>query len=534
MSSASSETLPIGGPGGSGEQPSAAPLTAAAQPSPDPKTGDAGFSSDVANRAKEIDASVRLPTLLFFASSISWLLLGSALASIASFKLNVPGILAGISWLTFGRVHPAATNAMLYGWQFPLAMGLGLWVLARLGRVPLRHGGILTAAWALWNVGVTLGVCSILYGHGSSYEGLEFPRYVSPILFTAFVFIAIWAVLLFRERQGEQAYISQWYALAAFLWFPWVYGTANLVVFFLNTQATVQAIVAAWYTHNVVGTFLVPLALAGAYYMVPKATGEPIHRYRWAKVGFWTWFLFSGWSGAYSLIGGPVPAWILSVSIAATVLSLIPMTAIVTNLHGSARKSPATVRHSPSFRFVSVAIVCFLAAILFMALTAFRNVNAVTHFTLLTAAGAQLLSYGFVGFVFFGAFYYMVPRLLGTEWESPSLIRAHFWLAVVGLGLAVVSLAIGGIVQGFGLDDPKEPAIAILSFVKPFLAAQWVAVFILTAGHVCLAASFVLVLLRVVWTNPTVQHTALLLPRPFARTPSSTAAAPVTAAASVP
>ena len=485
--------------------------------------------------AREIDNSVRLPTLLFFASSISWLLLGSALAVIASFKLNAPSLLANVPWLTFGRVHPAATNAMLYGWQFPLAIGLGLWVLARLGRVPLRHGGILTAAWALWNVGVTLGVCAILYGHGTSYEGLEFPRYVSPILFTAFVFIAIWAVLLFRERHTEQAYISQWYALAAFLWFPWVYATANLVAFFLNTQAVVQAIVGAWYVHNVVATFLVPLALSGAYYIIPKATNEPIFRYGWSRVGFWTWLLFAGWSGAYSLIGGPVPAWILSVSIAATVLSLIPMTAIVTNLLGSTRQRPQAVRHSPSFRFVSVAAVCFLAAVLFMALTAFRSVSAVTHFTLLTAAGEQVMTYGFVGFVLFGAVYYIVPRLLGTEWESPSLIRAHFWLAVVGLGLAVAVFAIGGIVQGFGLDDPKEPATAILSLVKPFLAAQCVAVLIMTAGHVCLAASFVLVLLRVVWTNPTVQRTALLLPRPFARTTvASNAPASAPATASVP
>ena len=83
--------------------------------------------------AKQIDASMRLPVLLFFASSILWLLLGSALASIAAFKLNVPGFLAGVSWLTFGRVHPAATNAMLYGWEFPLGIGLGLWVLARPG-----------------------------------------------------------------------------------------------------------------------------------------------------------------------------------------------------------------------------------------------------------------------------------------------------------------------------------------------------------------------------------------------------------------
>ncbi len=82
------------------------------------------------------------------------------------------------------------------------------------------------------------------------------------------------------------------------------------------------------------------------------------------------------------------------------------------------------------------------------------------------------MTYGFVAFALFGAMYYMVPRLLGTEWESPTLIRAHFWLAVVGVGLAVTCFGLGGVVQGFGLDDPKEPAIAILSFVKPFLVAQ--------------------------------------------------------------
>ncbi len=101
MSSVGTETLPIGGPGGSGEPLSAAPLTATTVPpsstaAPDPKTAGAGFSLDVATLAKQIDDSVRLPVLLFFVSSISWLLLGSALATIASFKLNVPGFLAGI------------------------------------------------------------------------------------------------------------------------------------------------------------------------------------------------------------------------------------------------------------------------------------------------------------------------------------------------------------------------------------------------------------------------------------------------------
>ncbi len=192
--------------------------------------------------------------------------------------------------------------------------------------------------------------------------------------------------------------------------------TANLVVFFLNTQAAAQAIVAAWYTHNVVGTFLVPLALAGAYYMVPKATGEPIHRYRWAKVRLLDVAAVRGLerrlqpdrrTGAgvdsqrcHRRDGAHAPA------------------------HVGHRDEPprfdppaagggcGTVRVSASCRWRSC---CFLAAVLFMALTAFRSVNEITHFTLLTAAGAQLMMYGFVGFVFFGAIYYIVPRMLGTD-----------------------------------------------------------------------------------------------------------------------
>ena len=131
-----------------------------------------------------------------------------------------------------------------------------------------------------------------------------------------------------------------------------------------------------------------------------------------------------------------------------------------------------------------------------MALFGFRSVNEVVHFTLLTMAGGHLLMYCFVSFSLFGAVYYIVPRLVGTEWVSPALIRSHFWYSTVGLGLVVVSSALGGFVQGLSLDDPKVPMSSVLSFVKPFFASNLLATFLMLVGHVCLLASFALILVR--------------------------------------
>ncbi len=461
-----------------------------------PSSSAPALTMDTEASLAAIDASVRAPVLLFFASSIGWLLLSSALAILDSVKLNFPGVLTNFSWLTFGRVHPAATSSFVYGWAASAGIGAALWLMARLCRTPLKGVGLLTFAWGLWNLGVTLGVFGILYGGGTSFNGLEFPRYAAVVIFTAFVFLALWMGLAFRNRAESAVYISQWYLVAAFLFFPWMYATANLLLFFIPIQAPAQAVVAAWYAHGMVSLWLVPLALAVAYYIVPKVAGRPLAHYGLAKFGFWTWLLLSGWGGAYDLIGGPLPAWLLSLAVVTAALTLLPLYAIGSNFSGTLSGHVRGLRHSPSLRFVVVGVWAFLAAGIASALTGFRSVNAVVHFTLIGGAVHELVVYGFVSLVFFGAVYYVVARLLNVEWESPAFIRAHFWFSVVGFGLAATALVLGGLIQGLGLDDPKVPILVLLSFVKPFLFVQLVGVLATTVAHVFFAASFALILAR--------------------------------------
>jgi cytochrome c oxidase cbb3-type subunit 1 len=472
-----------------------------------------------------IDESLRGSTLLFFGSAIAWLLIGSALSLLAWCKLIVPHFLTNLDWMTFGRLWPAQQDAFLYGWAGSAGIGAGLWIMSRLCRVPLRHGGVLTAAWALWNIGLLMGVVGILSGDGTSQPWLEFPRHVSPILFTAYSFIAIWAVLMFRYRREGHTYVSQWYLAAAFLWFPWIYATVNLVEFFLPVQPAAQAVVHWWYVGNLFGVWLTATALAIAYYVVPRGLHRPIHRYGLAVFGFWALLLLSSWSGLVHVIGGPIPAWMITVSIVANTLTLLPVFSILRNFTGALEGRGHVLRRTPSLRFATAGLYFFVGASVLGVCLGFRWFSEVAHFSVVTLAQEQLFLAGFVGFSLFGAIYYIAPRLLGHDWVAPDLIRWQFWLNVVGLALLMSGLLLGGFLQGLGLEDAKVPPIVIVNLLNPFLLVAGLGVLLLAISNVLFTASFLLLLVGA--------GRRLVLSKPFVfvstATPSASAAtAPVT------
>ena len=132
-----------------------------------------------------IDKSVRVPVLYFITTAVAWLVLSVFLGFIASVKAYYPGFLDwdALYFLHYGRLHPAFMNALIYGWGFQAGIGVMLWIMARLCRAELPSSRVLILAGLLWNVGVTFGVISILWGASSSVEWLEFPRWVWPFLF---------------------------------------------------------------------------------------------------------------------------------------------------------------------------------------------------------------------------------------------------------------------------------------------------------------------------------------------------------------
>ena len=446
---------------------------------------------DAASRAElsEIDASTKWPVIVFLLSALAWLLVGTVFALISSIKLHTPEFLGDLEWLTFGRARTAHLNAVVYGWSTNAAFAVAFWLMARLSRAKLRHPGVLVIAACFWNLGVTLGIAGILAGDSTSIEWLEMPSYATPLLFVAYAIVGAWAVITFRFRKTEHIYVSQWYLLAALFWFPWLYSIAQIMLIFEPTRGTVQALVNWWFAHNVLGLWFTPIGLAAVYYFIPKVLGKPIHSYYLSVLGFWSLAIFYNWAGVHHLIGGPVPAWVISAGIAASVMMVVPVTVTAINHHLTMVGSFGVLRDSPTLRFVVFGAVNYTLVSLTGSAMAIRSVNEITHFTHFTVGHAHQGLYAFFTMVMFGAIYYILPRILLKEWPSAALIRTHFWAAAIGVTLYWVDLEIGGWIQGLQMNNPSVPFIEVVRNTIPWLFGRSVAGIVMTIGHLAFAVN---------------------------------------------
>ncbi|MCG8528694.1 MAG: cbb3-type cytochrome c oxidase subunit I [Opitutales bacterium] len=465
-------------------------------------SADTGFtpykSEDLSERVKlsEIDHSIRTSGLFFLVSAVVWLLIGTVFAIISSYKMHTPEFLAQYEFLTFGRARSAHLNAMIFGWANNAIFCLGLWVMARLCRNRVRHGGLLLIAGAFWNLGVSIGIFGILTGKMTSVEWLEMPTEVAPVLAFSYVLIGIWGIMAFADRKSEHVYVSQWYILAALFWFPWLYIIAEVMILMVPARGVVQPITNWWFAHNVLGLWLTPVALGVAYYLIPKVLGKPIYSYYLSVIGFWTLALFYNWAGIHHLIGGPIPVWLQTAGIVASVMMTIPVVVVAINQHMTVVGEHDAVWKSPTLRFVVFGAISYTLVSLIGSAMALRVVNEVTHFTHFTVAHAHHGVYAFFTMIMFGGIYFVMPRFMKREWPSATLIRIHFWACALGITLYVVGLSIGGIIQGLELnklDDEGSivyPFLQVMANTLPWLASRTVSGILLTIGHFAFAIHF--------------------------------------------
>jgi cytochrome c oxidase cbb3-type subunit I len=445
-----------------------------------------------------VDRSIRAPVLFFFGSAVLWLMVASIFYLLSSFQIHTPTAwwtFPGVPWLSFGRSYPVFLNCYIYGWATCSGIGTGIWLLSRWSGVLWRGSSFLLLAGVLWNLGMVIGVLSILGGATTGRELLEFPLQTALILFLALAMVSLWAVNITWNRKSEATYISQWYLLGAFLWFIWMYGTANFALGIGPAPGAAQPAINWWYAGSLVDLWFIPIALAAAYYLIPKIVGRPIYSYRLALLGFWGLALFGGWTGLTHIIGGPLPAWMITASIVAKVLMLVPVLAVGANFQLTLKGGLGDLRDHLALRFILTGAVIYILYSLEGAVISTRSIAQFTQFTLVTVSHSQLGLFGFYSMIIFGAFYYIVPRLLNRGWLFQKLIEAHFWLVLVGVGLLMVDLTIGGLIQGFGLEDPQIPMIAVNDLLEPFLSIQNFAALLLVAGNLGFAIAFAFIFL---------------------------------------
>ena len=250
-----------------------------------------------------------------------------------------------------------------------------------------------------------------------------------------------------------------------------------------------QAVIAWWYSDNLLVVWLGLVGLAAVFYFVPKLTSRDLHSRYLALLTFWMLILFGSWGGIPA--SAPVPAWMPVSSAVATVLGVI-----ADHRRGPERASApwkASARSSwaiPRCEFIGFGLVAFIVGGLGERCDARCPRSAsVTQFTWFTIARGLLNSYGFFAMVMFGAVYYIVPQLMGLEFPSPKLVRAHFWTAAAGVLLFVVPLAAGGIVQGLKLQHADIPFTDIAKGTLPFLRVSTMGDLLMALGHLMFLAN---------------------------------------------
>lgn len=442
----------------------------------------------------EIDASCRVPLFVLFVSAVVWLVIASLFTLIASIKFHAPDFLADCRLLTYGRVHEAAITAQLYGFALQAGFGVALWVFARSGRNRVLQPWVIAIGGKLWNLAVLVGVIAILAGDSTGYENFQMPHYATAMLFLGFLVIAIWTLLTLHRRTERPMNVSQWYLLAGFFWFAWIFSTAAFLLLGSPVRGVTQAIIAWWYSDNLMLVWMSLTGLATVFFFIDESSEKLRENYYLALFAFWTLILFGGWTGIPT--SAPVPAWLPAMSTSAAALLAIPLITILLIVSRLRLNGSGVAVQDASIRFVRFAMAAWLLALSLKIVGALPGASSALEFTWFNVAQSQLNSYGFFAMGMFGAIYYIVPRVTGLEWPSRKAARAHFWLSAIGILLIVMPLAIGGVIQGSQLNNGQIAFMDLTRTSLHFLRISTIGDLLILIGNLLLALNLVALSVR--------------------------------------
>jgi cytochrome c oxidase cbb3-type subunit 1 len=440
-----------------------------------------------------IDASCRVPLLPLLGGAAIWLVVGLALELLASLTFHMPWKFGDCPFLTYGRLQPAANDAILYGFAMPAALAVMLWVFARLSESELLLPIVPFAAANIWHLGVLIGITSILIGDSTGYAWLEFPRGGSVLIFVAFLLIAISVFATFGARRERALQPAHWFLVAALFWFPWIYSTANLFVVAFPARGVTPAVIDWWYTNNLLFVWLGLAGLGVAFYLLPKIAGRPLQLRYYALFGFVTFALFATWCGVPQ--GAPVPAWLPAASAVASALLFIPLIALTVVFVKTVCGAKVECKGGP-YCYAKFGTVIFLLSILMTISLGCPHFGRTMGLTWYPQAQTFLQIFGFFSIVICGAVYELLPRIMGFELPYPKFVRFQHWCFMGGIALLVIPLAIAGVEEGLKMKDPSISFTDITQGTLLWLRISTLGILFLLLGSLMFAANILVMTIK--------------------------------------
>jgi len=412
-----------------------------------PSEAGAVQTSVEGHHSSQSEDSSRVLTSVFVAytaASTLWLLFATAVGVVLAYKFGAPDFAPG-EWLTFGRLRPIHTNATFYGWASLALVGLGYYVASRSCGAPLYSAKLAWIALVLFNVAVVAGTVALDLGYNDgSLEYREWPWPIRLIFLAGLVVTAMNLLGTVARRDTEDIYLSNWYIIGGVLWAS-IFSLVAILPWYQYGLGQVS--VSGFYMHNAVGMWFTPLTLGMLYYALPKTLSRPIYSYALGVFAFWTNLVFYPIIGSHHFLFSPLPWWLQTTAIVFSVAMLVPVWGGSTNFLLTMRGRLRDLAHSYPLMFILVGVIGYVVGSTQGTFEAFRSLQEVWHLTNFTVGHSHLTMYGFVNFAIWGGVYALLP-LATRKFPGRFGMSLHFWMAVVGSFIYVISLSIGGTIQG--------------------------------------------------------------------------------------
>ena len=416
----------------------------------------------------ELSASRR-----FLISGAVWFCVGTLWGLVGAISLFAPDFFAGIPWLEFGRIRPAHTNTVLFGFIGSLLIGGILYIIPVMLRTRLQAERAANAAMWLWNAAL-IGVGTTLPAgqtQGREYAELIFP--VKCLVVLVFLLLSYCLLLTIARRRENLLYVSVWYGTGAVVWLALLYPLGN--VMWHPTTGSVGGIVDAiwlwWYGHNIFGLLVTPLAVAVAYYVVPRVAGRPLYSHTLSLIGFWTLLALYTHIGTHHLIQAPVPTWLKTVSIIDSIAMIVPVATVLVNLWMTMRGSLGNFATNVPGKMVFVGSVFYLITCVQGPMQSLPSVQRFTHFNNWVIGHAHVALVGFGGLTALGALWYVLPLVSGRKVYRMGLVALQYWLVLIGVAGFFIVLTVAGLIQGQGWLD-GETVYRVLPSIAPYMGAR--------------------------------------------------------------
>ncbi|MFN3428700.1 MAG: cytochrome-c oxidase, cbb3-type subunit I [Candidatus Sericytochromatia bacterium] len=414
----------------------------------------------------------------FTVMAVIYAIVGMLVGVVIAAQLVWPALSFDQAWLTFGRLRPLHTNAVIFAFGGCVLFGTMFYTVQRTCRVRLWGEKLAEFVFWGWNAVIVAAVVTLPLGitQGKEYAELEWPIDIA----IAAVWVAATVVFVgtLMKRREKHIYVSNWFYLALMIATAMLHIVNNLVLPVTATKsynifAGVQdGMVQWWYGHNAVGFFLTVGFLGIMYYFLPKQAGRPVYSYRISIVHFWSLVFIYVWAGPHHLLYSPLPDWAQNLGMVFSVALIVPSWGGSYNGIMTIRGAWDKLREDPILKFMLTAMAFYAMVTTEGSLMSIRSVNSLSHYTDWTVGHVHAGALGWVTMISVAAIYYMWPRLVNKPLYSLKMVNWHFWVSTIGTVLYITSLWIAGIMQGLMWRQVKPDGSLAYTFVETMNALQ--------------------------------------------------------------